>query len=84
MARPKATVRRIPQVSIQRIGNKNILNRQIRNGLYKIKKVLPQSKALEVKQNVRVIRGMPERRKSFWKKKSAVLICIKDSSSLNM
>ena len=36
MARTKATVRRLPQVVIQqRIGNKNILNRRIRNISFK-------------------------------------------------
>ena len=50
MARTKATVRRLPQVVIQqRIGNKNILNRRIRNISFKKKQILPQSKRVDLK-----------------------------------
>ena len=47
MARTTATVRRLTQVVIpQRIGNKNILNRHIRNTPFKIKHI----PAIEVDQ----------------------------------
>ena len=43
--RMKAIVRKLPQIVIpQRIGNKNILNRRLRNMLFEIKQVLSQSK----------------------------------------
>ena len=43
--RTKAIVRRLPQIVIpQRIGNKNILNRRLRNMLFEIKQILSQSK----------------------------------------
>ena len=51
MARTKAIVRRLPQVVIpQRVGNKNILNRSIRNIPFTIKQILPQPKRVDVKR----------------------------------
>ena len=51
MARTKAIVRRLPQVVIpQRVGNKNILNRRIRNIPFTIKQILPQPKRVDVKR----------------------------------
>ena len=50
MARTKATVRKPPTfvpAPEQRIGNKNILNRRLRNA--PIKKLLPQTKQVKVK-----------------------------------
>ena len=52
MARTKATVRKPPTfvpAPEQRIGNKNILNRRLRNAPFKIKKLLPQTKQVKVK-----------------------------------
>ena len=54
MARTKATVRRLPPVILQGwIGNKNILNRRPRIILFKIKKLLSQSKVITVKEMVK-------------------------------
>ena len=51
MARTKAIVRRLPQVVIpQRVGNKNILNRRIRNIPFTIKQIVPQPKRVDVKR----------------------------------
>ena len=51
MARTKAIIRRLPQVVIpQRVGNKNILNRRIRNIPFTIKQILPQPKRVDVKR----------------------------------
>ena len=67
MATTKATVRRIlPVIPQGRIGNKNILNRRPRNIPLKIKKVLPQTKKVEVKKNDAVFRRMNVRRKSIY------------------
>ena len=67
MARTKETVRRLPQVVIpQSIGNKNILNRRIRNILFKVKQILPQSKSVNVKKNTQVVRQMNVRQKAVY------------------
>ena len=71
MARIKLNMRQSYQSSpgdlaVPRIRNENILNRRVRNTRYKMKKVLPQSKVLEVKQTVRVVRRMSVRRKSYY------------------
>ena len=57
MARTKATVRRTGRQFFfpapgQRIGNKNILSRMLRNAPFKIIKILPETKQVEVKKNV--------------------------------
>ena len=56
MARTKATVRRLPRPTFipapgQRIGNENILNRRLRNTPFKIKKLMSETKQVEVKKN---------------------------------
>ena len=67
MARTKATVRRMPVVTIpQRIGNKNILNRLLRNMPFKLKQIIPEMKRVTVKQNGQVIRQMNVRRKATY------------------
>lgn len=56
MTRTKATMRGLPKVVVNlegRIGNKNILNRRPRIITFKIKKLLPQSKVVEVKNLVK-------------------------------
>ena len=59
MTRTKATVTRIPPVLLQdRIDNKNILNRRVRNIPFKIKKHLPNNESVEVEKNDRVVRKM--------------------------
>ena len=52
MARTKAIVRRMPFAVIpqQRIGNKNILNRRLRNMPFEFKKIVPEMKRVAVKQ----------------------------------
>ena len=51
MARTKAIVRRLAHAVIpQRVGNKNILNRLIRNIPFTIKQILPQPKRFDVKR----------------------------------
>ena len=62
MAATKATLKRIPEVPVQRHRNKKILNRRIRNSSYS-----SQSKVAEVKQNRRVVRRMTMRRKSYYR-----------------
>ena len=59
MARTKATVRRFPNiVSIPQgcIGNKNVLNRRLRNMPFKLKQIIPGMKRVAVKKNGQVIR----------------------------
>ena len=62
MARTKATVRRMSLAAIpqQRIGNKNILNRRLRNILFKLKNIMPEMK------NGQVIKEMNVRRKATY------------------
>ena len=55
MTRKKATVRRMQVPTFvhslgHRIGNKNIMNRRLRNIPYKIKKLLPEYKRVDVKK----------------------------------
>ena len=51
MARIKAMVRKLPLATPQgQIGNKNILNRSERNIPFKVRKILPQLKAVFVKK----------------------------------
>ena len=51
MARAKANVRRLPTAIIpQRIGNKNILDRRLRNMTFKLKQVIPEMKKVAVKK----------------------------------
>ena len=55
MARTKATARRTGQptfipASGQKIGNRNIMNRRLRNAPFKIKKLFPGTKQTEVKK----------------------------------
>ena len=65
MARTKTTVQITPLVICQgKIGNKNILNRKLKN--IKKKPTHTQSKVVEVKKNGRVIRRMNARRKSYY------------------
>ena len=66
----KTTVRRNDQwqatASVQIFGNRNILNRRLRRSRYKIKKLLPQSKVVEVKQHDRTVRRITLRRKLYY------------------
>ena len=69
MARTKATVRRMPRSVFvpelgQRIGNKYVMNR--RNVSFKIKKLLPEAKRVQVKKNGEVLRTMNVRRKTIF------------------
>ena len=69
MARTKLTVRRtlgpmFVTAPGHRIGNKNIINR--RNNRFKIKKLLPQTKQMQVKKNGQVLRTMNVRRKAIY------------------
>ena len=69
MVRTKATVRRLPiavPISQGRIGNKNILNRQLRNAPFKSKQIIPEMKRVAVKKNGQVIREMNVRGKSIY------------------
>ena len=69
MTRTKATVRRLRTflpAPGQRTGNKDILNRRLRNAPFKIKKLLPQTKQAEVKNNGQVVRRMNVRQKSYY------------------
>ena len=67
MARTKATVRRIPLAVIpQRIGNKNILNRRLRNMSFRLIQILPEMKKVAVKKTGQVIRQMNVRRKATY------------------
>ena len=55
MAKTKATVRRLRTPSFvlsprHRIDNKNILNKRLRNAPFKLKKLLPEKKKVEVKK----------------------------------
>ena len=40
----------------QRIGNKNVINRRLRNAPFKIKRLLPQAKQVKVKKIGKVLR----------------------------
>ena len=64
MAETKATVRRLPVMLPARTGNKNILNRRLRNLPFKIKMILPETKTVAVKKNGQTIREMTVRRKT--------------------
>ena len=69
MARTKVTVRRLPiavPISQGHIGNKNILNRQLRSAPFKSKQIIPEMKRVAVKKNEQVIREMNVRRKSIY------------------
>ena len=70
MVRKKATMRRLPQVLVNPqgcISNKNILNRRSKNNIpFKIKKLLPQSRVLELKKNGQVVLKMNVRRKNIY------------------
>ena len=69
MATTKAAVRRVIRSPVfvpapgHRIGNKNIMNR--RNPAFKIKKLLPETKIIQIKKNGRVLRSMNVRRKTM-------------------
>ena len=70
MARTKAAVRRVNSGPVfvpapdHRIGNKNIMNRK--NPNFKIKKLLPETKRVQVKKNGQVLRPMNVRRKTTY------------------
>lgn len=40
----------------QRIGNKNVINRRLRNAPFKIKRLVPQAKQVKVKKIGKVLR----------------------------
>ena len=70
MARTKATVITANNGPVfgpapgHRIGNKNIMNR--RNNQFKIKKLLPETKRIQVKKNGQVLRTMNVRKKAIY------------------
>ena len=71
MARSKATVRRmlVPNCVHSpdyRIGNKNIMNRRLRNDPYKIKKLLPEYKRVDDIKNGQIMRSMNVRKKAIY------------------
>ena len=45
---------------------KNLENRKVRNRRFKIKRIMPQPKSIEVKQNGRVVRIMVLRRSTIY------------------
>ena len=69
MARNSSTVRRVNREPVfvpapgHRIGNKNIMNR--RNNQFKIKKILPEAKPIQLKKNGQVLRTMNVHRKAI-------------------
>ena len=71
MTRSKATVRRmlVPNCVHSpdyRIGNKNIMNRRLRNDPYKIKKLLPEYKRVDDIKNGQIMRSMNVRKKAIY------------------
>ena len=63
MTRIKATVRRMQVPNLvhlpgHRIGQKNIMNRRLRNAPYKIKKLLPEYKRVDIKKNGQIVRSV--------------------------
>lgn len=71
MATTKATVRRLRTPTFvstteHRINNKNILNRRLRNAPFKLKKMLPEQRKIEVKKTGQVVRTMKVRRKTIY------------------
>ena len=63
MTRTKTTVRRMQVPNLvhllgHRIGQKNKMNRRLRNAPYKIKKLLPEYKPVDIKKNGQIVRSV--------------------------